>query len=334
MVKSLEPWVPWASFAVLVVSRWSEAYANFPNFLTYSVIVCVRVRACVRACVCCGQNSSSDRRRENNEERTLQTIICSFLAEELNEKQWRVAMQNPHACTLLWSVTIPSVKLYHHNYSRSPVRQLNVHSQLESPLAVSLSVVSWKQRYLWLRTRDVRSSSSSSSTTRLCFFGSPFFSACICWVCLWTSRGIFSGLGFLFPLGRMHFFLECTIQHHRCQWVFFQRRLSTMWIEFCFLSSVFFLTDREKGCCSWGFELLSSKSLSIQIALHKMGVTVHIHWQNIFLCDQFCIEQFGVHFSRFLMILYTYSEVFILVQTSLKWRSPQNVCHTCSHFVA
>jgi hypothetical protein len=53
----------------------------------------------------------------------------------------------------------------------------------------------------------VRSSSSSSSTTRLCFFGSPFFSACICWVCLWTSRGIFSGLGFLFSLGRIQFFL-------------------------------------------------------------------------------------------------------------------------------
>jgi hypothetical protein len=59
------------------------------------------------------------------------------------------------------------------------------------------------------------------------------------------------------------------------------------------------LTERKKGCCSWGFELLSSKSLSIQIALHKMGVTVHIDWQNILLCDQFCIEQFGVHFSTF-----------------------------------
>jgi hypothetical protein len=93
VVKSLEPWVPWASFAVLVVSRWSEAYANLPNFLTYSVIVCVCVCVCVcvRACLCCGQNSSSDRRRENNEDRTLQTIICSFLAEELNEKQLRVA---------------------------------------------------------------------------------------------------------------------------------------------------------------------------------------------------------------------------------------------------
>ncbi len=27
----------------------------------------------------------------------------------------------------------------------------------------------------------------------------------------------FYGWGVFFSLGRMHFFLECTIQHHRCQ---------------------------------------------------------------------------------------------------------------------
>lgn len=111
-----------------------------------------------------------------------------------------------------------------------------------------------------------------------------------------------------------------TIKHH------------VNWILFSFFCLLLYL--KKKGMLQLRF-WASFKQISLNTDCSAENGSYSTHWMTKHSSLwPVLYRAIWSALQYFLTILYTYSEVFILVQTSLKWRNPQNVCQTCSHFVA